>query len=56
MEMLGIMLLHPAPRRLYWVSGRTETKTYGKSATVREREEQQTLPSKGLFGKVTDER
>jgi len=39
-----------------WVSGSTETKTYGKSATVREYEEQQTLPSRGLFGKDADER
>jgi hypothetical protein len=36
-----------------WVSGRTETKTYGKSATEREREEQSTLLSTGIFGKDT---
>ncbi len=37
------------------VSGRTKTTTYGKSAMVREREEQHTLPSTDLFGKVLDE-
>ena len=39
-----------------WVSGSTETKTYGKGATVREREEKQTLPRRGLFGKDVDGR
>src|SRR5215831_5233685 len=34
-----------------WVAGRNETTTYGKSATVRAREEQPTLPTRGLFGK-----
>ena len=38
------------------VSGRTETKIYGKSATVRECQEQQTLPRKSLFGKDVDKR
>jgi hypothetical protein len=38
------------------VSGRTETETYGKSATVRDHEAQPTLPRKGLFGRVLDER
>ena len=34
-----------------WVSGSSETKTYGKGVTLREREEQPTLPRKYLFGK-----
>lgn len=38
------------------VSGSTETKTYGKGATGREREEKQTFPKIGLFGKDVDER
>ena len=40
----------------YRVSGRSETKTYGKSAVVREREESKTLQRKGFFGKDHDER
>ena len=39
-----------------WVSGRSETKTYGKSAVVREREESKTLPRKSFFGKDHDKR
>jgi hypothetical protein len=39
-----------------WVSGRSETETYGKSAVVREREESKTLPRKDFFGKDHDER
>jgi hypothetical protein len=37
------------------VSGHTETTTYGESATVRSHEEQQNLPSRGIFGKVIHE-
>jgi hypothetical protein len=37
-------------------SGSTETKTYGKSTTVRAHEEQQTLPRRSFFGKGGDER
>src|SRR6266853_1940960 len=39
-----------------WVSGRSETKTYGKSTAVREREESKTLPRKSFFGKDHDKR
>ena len=39
-----------------WVPGRNETKTYGKGKAVREHEPKRTLPRKGLFGKVLDER
>src|SRR5207247_11424972 len=39
-----------------WVPGRNETKTYGKNDVVRQCEQQPTLPRKGLFGKVLDER
>jgi hypothetical protein len=39
-----------------WVSGRSETKTYGKSVTIREHKELQTLPRKSFFGKDIDER
>jgi hypothetical protein len=39
-----------------WVPGRNETKTYGQGEAVRERKRKRTLPSKGLFGKVLDER
>jgi len=38
------------------VSGSTETKIYGQSATVGEHEEQQTLSRTGVFGKDVDER
>jgi len=38
------------------VSGSTETKTYGKGAAGREREEKHTLPRRGIFGKEVDER
>jgi len=38
------------------VSGSTETKPYGQSATVGEHEEQHTLSSTGVFGKDVDER
>jgi hypothetical protein len=38
------------------VSGRSETKTYGKSTAVREREESKTLPRKSFFGKDHDKR
>ena len=38
------------------VSGSTETKTYGKSATVGEHEEQHTLPRTGVFGNDGEER
>jgi hypothetical protein len=38
------------------VSGSIETKTYGKDATVREREEKRTLPRRSIFGKDRDER
>ena len=39
-----------------WVSGSSETKTYGKSATVREHEEYPTLPRRSIFGKDLDPR
>ncbi len=39
-----------------WVSGSSETKTYGKSAAVRAHEKQQTLPRRSFFGKDTTER
>jgi hypothetical protein len=39
-----------------WVSGSTETETYGKGVTGREREENPTLPRKSFFEKDTDER
>jgi hypothetical protein len=38
------------------VSGSTETKTYGKGATGKEREETQTLPRRSFFGKDIDKR
>jgi hypothetical protein len=38
------------------VSGSTETKIYGQSATVGEHEEQHTLSRTGVFGKDVDER
>ena len=38
----------------FWVSGSSETKTYGKDATVREREEKLTLPRRGFFRNVDD--
>ena len=38
------------------VPGRNETKTYGKSEVVRQHKQQPTLPRKGLFEKVLDER
>jgi hypothetical protein len=41
---------------LGWVSGSSETKTYGKSATAREYEEEHTLPRRSVFGKDIDER
>jgi hypothetical protein len=37
-----------------WVSGSSETKTYGKGAMVREYEELPTLPRICLFGKDID--
>ena len=42
--------------RAHWVSGSSETKTYGKGVTLREREEQPTLPRRSIFGKDIDER
>src|SRR5215475_11298809 len=46
-----------SPRHIpSWVSGRSETKTDGKSAVVREREASKTLPRKGFFAKDHDER
>ena len=39
-----------------WVSGSSETKTYSKSATVREHDEEPTLPRRPFFGKDGDER
>jgi len=38
------------------VSGSSETKTYGKSAMVRDSEEQATFPRRPFFGKDGDER
>ena len=38
------------------VSGSSETKTYGKSTTASEHEEEPTLPRKHFFGKDSDER
>jgi len=38
------------------VSGSSETKTYGKGVTLREHEEQPTLPRRSFFGKDIDER
>jgi hypothetical protein len=43
-------------RRYIWVSGSSETKTYGKSALAREHEEGSTLPRRSLFGKDLDAR
>jgi hypothetical protein len=42
-----------SPMRL---SGSTETKTYSKGATGKEREEQWTLPRRNIFGKDLDAR
>ena len=39
-----------------WVSGSSETKTYGKDATRREYKELSTLPRRSLFGKDIDAR
>ena len=39
-----------------WVSGRSETKTYGKGVALREPQELQTLPRRSVFGKDRDER
>jgi hypothetical protein len=38
------------------VSGSSETKTYGKSATMRGRQAKRTLPRRSFFGKDHDER
>src|SRR6476620_757245 len=57
----------PAPRLLgcldggvagvpRWVSGSSETKTYGKGVALREHEEQHTLPRRSIFGKDLDAR
>jgi hypothetical protein len=48
----GVSLLVPC----LWVNGSTATKTYGKSATVGEHEEQHMLPCTEVFGKDVDER
>jgi hypothetical protein len=37
--------------RSIWASGSSETKTYGKSAMVREYEEYPTFPRRSIFGK-----
>jgi hypothetical protein len=50
------ILCTPLPDKGYWVSGSSETKTYGKSATVREHEEYPTLPKRSIFGKDIDAR
>ena len=41
---------------LTWVSGSSRSKTYGKGAAVRDREENRTLPRRNFFGKDTDGR
>jgi hypothetical protein len=42
--------------RRYWVSGSSETKTYGKRAMAREHEEQHMLPRRSFFGTDAEER
>ena len=44
------------PDTATWVSGSSETKTYGKDATARAHEEQPTLPRRRVFGKDSDAR
>jgi hypothetical protein len=39
-----------------WVSGSSETKTYGKDVVLREHRELHTLPRRSIFGKDVDER
>jgi hypothetical protein len=39
-----------------WVSGSSETKTYGKGVAMREHKELHTFPKRYFFGKDSDER
>jgi hypothetical protein len=43
-------------QELSWVSGSSETKTYGKGGRMREHEELPTLPRRSIFGKDLDKR
>ena len=50
-----VSLIRSCGARTDRVSGSIETKTYGKSTTAREHEEEPTLPRRNLFGKGTTE-